>query len=228
MNLDKLLTRSKLLPRPAIHRPISSSSSAKSYHTARFRFTTEQHQKNSNNNGNSNNKNNSVGVFWDLDNKPPTSVPPYDAAIRLKHLATQFGFPKTMVAYANRHAFTFLPDWARAQRRQRKALDIMESNGIIRSRDPYVCEVCGRRFETNIKFQKHFRQLHEREHHKRLARLECLKGKNKDFFRAKIGPKEDKYRAAASQILLPKEGYGLSGELKRAGFLVRTVRDKPQ
>ncbi|GLJ55649.1 hypothetical protein SUGI_1195200 [Cryptomeria japonica] len=170
----------------------------------------------------------SVGIFWDLDNKPPDKVPPYDAAVRLKNLASQFGLPTTMAAYANRHTFTFLPDWVRAQRRQRKALDILESDGIIRSRDPYVCEVCGRKFETNIKFQKHFKQLHEREHHKRLARLESLKGKKKDFFKAKIGPKEEKYRAAAKEVLLPEQGYGLAGELKKAGFCVRTVRDKPQ
>ena len=200
MDLVKLLQRSKLLQSWLINIPYSSSSSTRFYHSRRFAFTNEDDQSSIRHR---------VGIFWDLDNK-------------------SFPIPATMAAYANRHSFTFLPDWVRAQRRQRKALDILESDGIIRARDPYVCEVCGRRFETNIKFQKHFKQLHEREHHKRLARLESLKGKKKDFFRAKIGPKEEKYRAAAKEVLLPKEGYGLAGELKRAGFCVRTVRDRPQ
>ncbi|KAK9056471.1 hypothetical protein SSX86_023832 [Deinandra increscens subsp. villosa] len=34
---------------------------------------------------------NIVAVFWDLDNKPPRSVSPFDAAIRLKKAAESFG-----------------------------------------------------------------------------------------------------------------------------------------
>jgi len=38
----------------------------------------------------------------------------------------------------------------------------------------------------------------------------------------------EKYKKAASAILTPKLGYGLADELKRAGFWVQTVLDKPQ
>ncbi|GAY68303.1 hypothetical protein CUMW_263080 [Citrus unshiu] len=38
----------------------------------------------------------------------------------------------------------------------------------------------------------------------------------------------EKYKRAARTILTPKVGYGLADELKRVGFWVRTVLDKPQ
>ncbi|KAK4751761.1 hypothetical protein SAY87_020559 [Trapa incisa] len=38
----------------------------------------------------------------------------------------------------------------------------------------------------------------------------------------------DKYRTAAREILIPEIGYGLADELRRAGFWVQTVSDKPQ
>lgn len=61
-----------------------------------------------------------------------------------------------------------------------------------------------------------------------MRRLDSLKGKKKDAFRAKIVPKQEKYREVARQVLVPKVGYGLAGEIKRAGFWVITVSDKPQ
>uniref|UniRef100_A0A0C9RI97 TSA: Wollemia nobilis Ref_Wollemi_Transcript_18690_1350 transcribed RNA sequence n=1 Tax=Wollemia nobilis TaxID=56998 RepID=A0A0C9RI97_9CONI len=220
MDLYKLIARLKLPRRGEIHS--FSSYSARCYHTARSRATAIATFRDEEN------ISKSVGIFWDLDNKPPHCVPPYDAATSLKVLAAEFGPLGTMVAYANRHAFTFVPDRVRFLRKQRKILDLMESRGLVRSLEPYTCEVCGRRFEPHPKFQKHFRQLHEREHHKRVARLESLKGKRREAFRAKILPKEEKYRAAARKVLVPKEGYGLAPEIIRAGFRVRTVRDKPQ
>ncbi|KAH9696668.1 C2H2-type domain-containing protein [Citrus sinensis] len=38
----------------------------------------------------------------------------------------------------------------------------------------------------------------------------------------------EKYKRAARTILTPKVGYGLADELKRAGFWIKTVLDKPQ
>ncbi|CAL5194339.1 unnamed protein product [Lathyrus oleraceus] len=40
--------------------------------------------------------------------------------------------------------------------------------------------------------------------------------------------KMDKYKKAARAVLTPKVGYGLADELKRAGFWVQTVLDRPQ
>lgn len=169
-----------------------------------------------------------VAIFWDLDNKPPKSFPPYDAAIRLKKAAQQFGFVKYMIAYANRHAFSYVPPSVKAQRIERKALNELETMGVVKPDEPYICRVCGRRFYNNEKFINHFKQIHEREQMKRLNQIESARGKRRVKMVAKYATKMDKYRNAARDILTPKVGYGLADELKRAGFWVRTVPDKPQ
>ena len=40
--------------------------------------------------------------------------------------------------------------------------------------------------------------------------------------------KMEKYKHAARDVLTPKVGYGLADDLKRAGFWVGTVSNKPQ
>lgn len=169
-----------------------------------------------------------VAIFWDLDNKPPKSVPPYDAATKLKLAAHRFGFVKYMIAYANQHAFSYVPPQVRAQRRDRKALNELETMGVIKPDEPYICRVCGRRFYSNERRINHFKQIHEREQIKRLNRIESARGKRRVNMVGKYAMKMDKYKYAAKDILTPKVGYGLADELKRAGFRVRQVLDKPQ
>lgn len=169
-----------------------------------------------------------VAIFWDLDNKPPKAFPPYDAALRLKKAAQQFGFVKYMVAYANRHALSYVPPVIKAQRKERKSLNQLENKGIVMPNEPYVCRVCGRRFYNNERFTNHFRQIHEREHMKRLNQIESARGKSRLNLVARYAVKMDKYRNAVRDVLTPKVGYGLADELKRAGFWVKTVSDKPQ
>lgn len=72
-----------------------------------------------------------VAVFWDLDNKPPKQVRPYDAAMRLIDMAAGFGEVVDVAAYANRYAFSYLPYWVKEQRRERKELDKLETAGVI-------------------------------------------------------------------------------------------------
>ncbi|KAG6404110.1 hypothetical protein SASPL_136350 [Salvia splendens] len=169
-----------------------------------------------------------VAIFWDLDNKPPRSFPPYDAALRIKKAAQQFGFVKYMIAYANSHAFSYVPPAIQEQRKERKSLNQLENKGIVMPREPYVCKVCGRRFHNNERFINHFRQIHEREQMKRLNQIESARGKRRLNLVARNAVKMEKYRNAARDILTPKVGYGLADELKRAGFWVKTVSDKPQ
>ncbi|XP_027081783.2 uncharacterized protein [Coffea arabica] len=169
-----------------------------------------------------------VGIFWDLDNKPPKSCPPYDAAIRLRKAMLEFGFVRYLVAYANRHAFSYVPPEVLAQRKERKALNQLERKGVAKPNVPYLCRVCGRKFYTNEKLINHFRQIHESEQRKRLNQIESARGKRRVNLVAKYSMKMDKYRNAAREILTPKVGYGLADELKRAGFWVRAVLDKPQ
>lgn len=170
----------------------------------------------------------SVGIFWDLDNKPPKSFPPFDAATKLKKAAGQFGVVRFTVAYANRHAFSYVPPLVRQQRKERKTLNLLEKSGVVKVEDPYICRVCGRRFYTNEKLVNHFKQIHEREQTKRLNQIESARGKMRVKLVAKYAMKMDKYKGAVRDVLTPKVGYGLADDLKRAGFWVRTVSDKPQ
>lgn len=169
-----------------------------------------------------------VGIFWDLDNKPPKSLPPYEAATKLKAAASHFGVVKHMVAYANHHTFSHVPQNVREQKKERKLLSHLENKGIIRPDEPYLCRVCGRKFYTNVKLINHFKQIHEREHIKRLNTIESAKGNRRVKLVAKYSMKMEKYKNAARSILTPKVGYGLADEIKHAGFWVRTVLDKPQ
>lgn len=172
-------------------------------------------------------QNATVSVFWDLDNKPPKSSP-YHAALYLRKAASQFGSVIDMVAYANRHAFTHVPEWVRGQRRDRKQLDLLEQRGVVQPEQPYVCNLCGRKCKTNLLLKKHFKQLHEREHNKRMSRLNSLKGKKRTKFKESVLSKTVRYKEAARPILVPKVGYGLESDLRRAGVYVRTVQYKPQ
>ncbi|XP_073146045.1 uncharacterized protein [Henckelia pumila] len=133
-----------------------------------------------------------------------------------------------MFAYASRHAFNYVPPIIGPQRRERKALNGLETKGVVKPHEPYSCRVCGRRFYTNERLTNHFKQIHEREQMKRLNQIESARGKRRVNLVAKYSMKMDKYRNAARDVLTPKVGYGLGEELKRAGFWVRTVSDKPQ
>ncbi|XP_057513977.1 uncharacterized protein LOC130795762 [Actinidia eriantha] len=169
-----------------------------------------------------------VAIFWDLDNKPPKSFPPYEAAVRLKKAAAEFGVVRYMVAYANSHAFSYVPPEVRAQRKERKTLNKLENKGVIKPVEPYICRVCGRKFHTNDKLVNHFKQLHEREQTKRLNQIDSARGNRRVKLVAKFSMKMEKYKNASRDVLTPKVGYGLADELKRAGFWVRTVSDKSQ
>ncbi|XP_065874111.1 uncharacterized protein [Euphorbia lathyris] len=171
---------------------------------------------------------NNVAIFWDLDNKPPKSFPPYEAALKLIKAASSFGAVRYMIAYANRHAFSHVPGIVREQRRERKLLNQLENKGVIKAVEPYLCRVCGRKFYTNEKLTNHFKQIHEREQQKRLNQIESARGKRRVNLVGKYAMKMEKYKNAARDVLTPKVGYGLADELKRAGFLVRAVSDKPQ
>ncbi|PIA38183.1 hypothetical protein AQUCO_02800086v1 [Aquilegia coerulea] len=168
-----------------------------------------------------------VALFWDLDNKPPKSIPPFNAAIRLKKAAFSFGFVRYMLAYANHHAFRHVQPVVRDQRKEKKKVIQFENKGVIKSANPNVCRVCGRKFWTNEKLMNHFK-LHEHEQMKRLNQLESSRGKRRVQLVAKFSMKMEKYKNAARNVLLPKVGYGLADELKRAGFWVNLVSDKPQ
>ncbi|WCJ32673.1 C2H2-like zinc finger protein [Euphorbia peplus] len=172
-------------------------------------------------------KHSKVVLLWDLDNKPLRG-PLYPAAIALKHLAQTFGEIIEMSAYANHHAFIHLPNWVLQEPRQRKQLDVFERKGVVLPSEPYVCGVCGRKCRTNLDLKKHFKQLHERERQKKVNRLNSLKGKKRRKYKERFISGNHKYNEEARRLVTPKTGYGLAGELRRAGVYVKTVEDKPQ
>ncbi|KAK8572858.1 hypothetical protein V6N13_048419 [Hibiscus sabdariffa] len=115
-------------------------------------------------------------MFWDLDNKPPNSFPPFEATVKMKASASSFGVVRSMVAYSNQRSFSHIPKVVWEQRRERKLLNQLENKGVIKSTEPYICKVCGRRFYTNEKLVNHFKQIHERKHQKRLNPIESARG----------------------------------------------------
>ncbi|XP_057456308.1 uncharacterized protein LOC130747388 [Lotus japonicus] len=169
-----------------------------------------------------------VGLFWDLDNKPPNKIPPYEVANKLRIAASSFGVVRHMVAYANSHTFSHVPQPVRERRKERALLNRLENKGVIKRNEPYLCRVCGRKFYTNERLVNHFKQLHESEHRKRMNQIESAKGNRRVKLVAKYSMKMEKYKKAARAVLTPKVGYGLADELKRAGFWVQTVLDKPE
>lgn len=104
----------------------------------------------------------------------------------------------------------------------------MESKGVIRPAEPYLCGVCEKRFNNNDKLVNYFIQIHECKQKKRLNQVESARGKRRVHLSGKYSMELEKYKRAARTILTPKVGYGLADELKRVGFSVRTVLDKPQ
>ncbi|XP_004492151.1 uncharacterized protein [Cicer arietinum] len=169
-----------------------------------------------------------VGLFWDLDNKPPNSIAPYVVATKLRITAASFGVVRHMVAYGNSHTFSNVPRVVSERRKERQLLFRLKNKGVIKPNEPYLCRVCGRKFYTNEKLVNHFKQLHEREHLKRVNQIESARGSRKVKLVGKYSMKMEKYKKAASAVLTPKVGYGLADELKRAGFWVQTVLDSPQ
>ncbi|KAI5342741.1 hypothetical protein L3X38_010617 [Prunus dulcis] len=108
-----------------------------------------------------------IAIFRDLDTKPPKSVSPYEAAVKLKTAASSFRLVRHMIAYANRHALDYVPQVVR-ERKERNRV-------VIRDGELNVCRVCGRRFYTNEKLLNHFK-IHEKEHMKRLSQIESARG----------------------------------------------------
>ncbi|GAY65443.1 hypothetical protein CUMW_241130 [Citrus unshiu] len=133
-----------------------------------------------------------------------------------------------MVAYTNSHAFNYVPQVVREQREDKKLFDQLENKGAIRPAEPYVCGVCGRRFYNHDKLVNHFMQVHEREEKKRLNEIETARGKRRVHLVGKCSVKMEKYKRTVKAILTPKVGSGSADELKREGFWVRTMFDKPQ
>ncbi|XP_020595053.1 uncharacterized protein LOC110035153 [Phalaenopsis equestris] len=157
-----------------------------------------------------------VAVFWDLHNRPPKSISPYDAAVRLRLAASSLGPLRFVAAYGTAQALRNVPSPVCISRLQ----DPAPSAACI-------CRVCGRNFFVHSKLLNHFK-MHEREHEKRLRRLDSATGGRYVRLKAQLSLKMDKFRKAAREVLIPRVGHGLGDELQRAGVSVRIVEDRPE
>ncbi|CAI5512624.1 unnamed protein product [Closterium sp. Naga37s-1] len=166
-------------------------------------------------------------VLWDLDNVQPERMEPFDAATRLTDLAASFGSPVDVLAYANRHAFDHVPAWVRDQRRERRDAERMAARGEAEEQT-VRCELCGRRCSGAAALRKHFVSLHQREHEKRMQHLNHASPKRKRRLREVYRGKQQRYQQAVRGVLLPRRGYGLMPELRRAGVVVRLVSQQSQ
>lgn len=183
-----------------------------------------------------------AAVFWDLDNKPPENVRAALAVERLRSFALRFAREVDILAYANRHAFTHVPEWVREERREQRRRAAAEERAAARGGGKggagggtndeaglHVCGLCGRTCRSSLALAKHFKQLHERERQKRMSRLNSLKGaKKRSKFKASVADREGRYLEAARKVLTPKYGYNLMPDLQQAGVFVRQVSDAPQ
>ncbi|GJP78559.1 hypothetical protein CLOP_g8849, partial [Closterium sp. NIES-67] len=167
-------------------------------------------------------------VLWDLDNVQPERAEPFDAALRLRDLAASFGSPVDVLAYANRHAFDFVPAWVREERRARREEERLEAQGLLQRAEPLTCQLCGRRCSSAAALRKHFVSLHKREHEKRLQHLKHASPKRQRRLREVYRGKQQRYQEAVRGVVQPKRGYGLMPELRRAGVVVRLVSQQSQ
>ncbi|KAL1329547.1 hypothetical protein AAHE18_12G049300 [Arachis hypogaea] len=159
-----------------------------------------------------NRNNNRVGIFWDLDNKPPNSIPPFEVANKLRIVASSFGVVRHMVAYANSHTFTGVPHAVRQWRKEKELYNRLESKGVIKRNESHVCRVCGRKFYTNEKLVNHFKQLHESEQMKRVNQIASARGNRRVKLVAKYSMKMEKYKKTARDILTPRVGYATTAD----------------
>ncbi|KAI8464690.1 MAG: hypothetical protein J3K34DRAFT_491017 [Monoraphidium minutum] len=143
-----------------------------------------------------------VSVAWDLDNKQPLAwaqLP--DLVGNLRRELTRVGRVARMQAWANPATYDWVPGDDRAAREAER--QTLESLLVETTRDTEIrCQMCGRRCKSLAALEKHFQQLHAREHTKR------IRGAPQRAVKRYLGSdKVARYRAAA-------EAAGVQGSRK--------------
>lgn len=147
---------------------------------------------------------------------PPDAVNPYDTAVRLRLAAFSLGHLRFVAAHATPHTLRRIPSATISS-------PLPESGAP----QPCICRVCGRNFFAHSKLLNHFK-IHEREHAKRIGRIESATGGRYVRLKAQLDMKMEKYRKAAREILIPRAGNTLGDELQRAGVSIRIVEGRPE
>ncbi|OEL31535.1 hypothetical protein BAE44_0007442 [Dichanthelium oligosanthes] len=146
-----------------------------------------------------------VAVLWDLAaSRPPTTLPLYDATVRLHLAATSFGRLRLSAAFV--HPSYRLPAPAGT------------------AATTHLCRVCGRRFRARDALLRHFDAIHAREHAKRLARIDSSRGDRRVRLAAALSLKLSKYEKAARELTAGAAAASPADELGRAGVRVALTR----
>ncbi|KAL6845768.1 hypothetical protein ACP4OV_024343 [Aristida adscensionis] len=147
-----------------------------------------------------------VAVLWDLAaSRPPSTLPLYDAAIRLHLAATSFGRLRLSAAFLHPSHRLPAPPAAAAT--------------------THLCRVCGRRFRERDALLRHFEAIHTREHAKRLARIDSSRGDRRVRLAAALSLKLSKYEKAARELTGGvAAGADPAADLGRAGVRVELSR----
>lgn len=156
-----------------------------------------------------------VYVLWDLDNKYPVVLDHYRVVDNLRGALKRFGKVVEIQAFGNHHTFNYVPPlWEAAQGEEdfEHPLD-----ADVDPDEPLRCPLCGAKQKSPEKLAKHFQQLHQREHNKRVRN-------NPKANKYLKSDKAQRYRAAAT-VALPsrKKGYDLKGILAQCGVGVTAV-----
>lgn len=164
-----------------------------------------------------------VYVYWDLDNKYPKVVDFEGVVGSLSAALAQYGEVHAVRAYCNYRTLNFVPDvWEEAE-----AMGLQHPLAADEPPDGLRCGLCGRRFRDPGALQKHFKQLHEREHDKR-AWNGGGKGQRRNIKYLK-SDKADRYFAARRDALPRKvRGFDLEGILTKLGVHVTATQMGPQ
>ena len=150
-------------------------------------------------------------ILWDIDNVPHQSSV-YDAAVALRKFAKRRGTILDFTAYGKSHSPKYPPEEYSSKEEEEEELR---------------CPVCNHKCASQAKLDKHYNELHRREHVKLRNRAQQLSKKSKKkalkFLAGKNGRRMQKYDFAEMELT---GGTGwLDTQLRRAGCRVRDVSE---
>ncbi|GAX73597.1 hypothetical protein CEUSTIGMA_g1048.t1 [Chlamydomonas eustigma] len=165
-------------------------------------------------------------VFWDLDNKLPCFAEEYPELIeKLKSKLLKGGMLPKEASYKHIQAFANPSTCAK--------YDEEEINELIMSEveDDLRCTLCGRKCKSVADLSKHFKQLHEREHKKKMG-----SGSPKRTRKYLESDKAERYREAAgesaggakSRKRIGRSGLSLKLLLKKLNISLQDVAQMDQ
>ena len=157
-----------------------------------------------------------MSILWDLDNVCPDRLGRNDIGKVTKPLlsvARSLGTEVSAMAFANDRRFTYVSGHERQRRAEAPEQPWGDGiSGWDAKAQKLRCGVCGAKFDTMVKLQKHFHQLHAREKRKLVNRK--LNPKQRDRLR--------KYNSAQVDVI-PSAENNVRRILIESGFQVRMV-----